>query len=78
MQTEELYSLREDFHQHPELSGLEIRTASKIVEVLKELGTTQIHTHIGGHGVIAEYVFSSEGPTILFRADIDAVAVNET
>lgn len=78
MKAQEFYNLREDFHQHPELSGQEMRTASKIVEVLKELRPTQIHTHIGGHGVIAEYTFSPQGPTLLFRADIDAVAINET
>lgn len=78
MQPEEFYRLREEFHRHPELSGVEEHTASRIVEVLKQAAPTRIHSHIGGHGVIAEYIFSTEGPTILFRADIDAVAINES
>lgn len=78
MHITEFYNLREDLHKHPELSGQEKRTAAKIIEVLKQLRPTKIHSNIGGHGVIAEYIFSSQGPTILFRADIDAVAINET
>lgn len=70
-------SIRRELHRYPELSGEEKETASRVEDILKTLEPTKIIRHVGGHGILAEYVFPGEGPTLLFRADMDAVAVEE-
>ncbi|KAJ5776797.1 hypothetical protein N7520_000043 [Penicillium odoratum] len=62
-------------HAHPELSGEEEQTAKKASEHLKSLGY-EVHTKIGGHGV-AGVLRNGPGPTILLRADMDALPVEE-
>ena len=64
-------------HRYPELSGQEQATSQRVVQVLEALKPTHLHTGIGGYGVVAEYVFAEEGETLLFRADMDAIAVDE-
>ena len=77
MEIEELYKIREMLHRYPELSGQEQATSQRVVQVLEALKPTHLHTGIGGYGVVAEYVFAEEGETLLFRADMDAIAVDE-
>lgn len=70
--------IRRELHRHPELSGQERWTAGYVEEQLQAFGATKIIRHVGGNGLLAEYFFKGEGPTLLFRADMDAVAVQET
>ena len=77
MEIKDFYQIREDFHRHPELSGKEKETARRVANLLKGMQPTHLYTSIGGHGVIAEYMFAEEGETLLFRADMDAIAVEE-
>lgn len=77
MQENTFYRIREELHRHPELSGQESNTARFVEEQLQAFAPTKIIRHVGGHGLLAEYFFSEEGPTLLFRADMDAVAVQE-
>lgn len=69
--------IRRELHQHPELSGHEKKTARFVEEQLQAFTPTKIIRHVGGNGLLAEYLFSKDGPTLLFRADMDAVAVQE-
>ncbi|RAL06838.1 putative zinc metallopeptidase [Aspergillus homomorphus CBS 101889] len=62
-------------HQSPELSGQEKETAAIAADHLQSLGF-EVHTHIGGHGV-AGVLRNGEGPTVLLRADMDALPVQE-
>ncbi|KAF5662751.1 hippurate hydrolase [Fusarium heterosporum] len=73
---EELYK---HLHLNPELSNQEIETAATIANRLKETGPDDliIKPHIGGHG-LAAVLRNGEGPTVLLRADIDALPVEET
>lgn len=71
-QYEELYR---HFHQKPELSRLEVQTAAKIASHLRQWGFT-IHENIGGHGVVA-VLENGKGRTVLLRADMDALPVEE-
>ncbi|RNE49444.1 amidohydrolase [Corynebacterium alimapuense] len=66
----------EDLHQHPELSGHEQETARKILDKLAEFNC-EIISPIGGFGIVAIFR-NGEGPTALFRADFDALPVQET
>lgn len=70
---EELYKY---FHSHPELSLQEKETATAIARHLERIGDYEIHTHIGGHGVVG-VLKNGSGKTILLRADIDALPVEE-
>ncbi|WP_411722102.1 amidohydrolase, partial [Mycetocola sp.] len=75
-----LRSWQEDFyrdlHQHPELSHQEHRTAEKTAEALTSSGF-EVHTGIGGTGVVG-VLGNGDGPTVLLRADMDALPVRET
>jgi len=55
------------------MSGCEKRTHDFIVEILQPLNPTKLYLMVGGYGVLAEFEFSKQGRTILFRADVDGV-----
>lgn len=65
----------EDLHEHPELSGLERATAHRIRERLEGFDC-EIIDHLGGFGMVAIFR-NGEGPTVLMRADFDALPVKE-
>ena len=75
--TEELIELRRNLHQRPELSGEEAETAQAIVAALKPLRPSQLYTGVGGHGVAAVFDSGVDGPTVLFRAELDALPIQE-
>ncbi|WP_329554114.1 amidohydrolase [Streptomyces sp. NBC_00696] len=64
-----------DLHRHPELSDEEHRTAGKLVERFAEAGFDTFEG-IGGTGV-AGVLRNGDGPTVLLRADMDALPVPE-
>ena len=67
---------RRDFHQHPELSNREERTARVVAEELRKIGL-QPRTGIAHHGVVAILRGGKPGPKIALRADMDALPVTE-
>ncbi|ANI41654.1 amidohydrolase [Mycolicibacterium vaccae] len=75
----EIRSWQEDFyrdlHRHPELSHQEHRTAGKVAETLNAAGY-QVHDGVGGTGVVG-VLENGPGPTVLLRADMDALPVQE-
>lgn len=72
-----LVELRRDIHRWPELAGGEKRTAGLVAERLRAAGL-QVATGIGGHGVVAMLEGGAgAGPTVAYRADLDAVAADE-
>jgi amidohydrolase len=68
---------RRDFHEHPELSNREFRTAEKVAAHLKSLGLDSVKTGIAHTGVVGTLVGGKPGPTIALRADMDALPVRE-
>lgn len=74
---EELTAFRRALHQHPEISGEEVETARRITEALEALAPSQILTGLGGHGVAAVFDSGVAGPTVLFRAELDALPIQE-
>lgn len=64
-----------DLHRHPELSGHETRTAAKLADALRPLGY-QVVPGIGGTGLLA-VLKNGDGPTLLIRADMDALPITE-
>ncbi|AXK73246.1 amidohydrolase [Lysobacter sp. TY2-98] len=67
---------RRDFHQHPELSNREERTAKVVADALKKMGLTP-RTGIAHHGVVAIIEGGKPGPKLALRADMDALPVTE-
>lgn len=68
----DLIEVRRDIHRHPEVSGREKRTAGVIAARLRALGM-DVRTGVGGYGVVALLKGGLPGPTVAFRADMDAV-----
>jgi hippurate hydrolase len=64
-----------DLHSHPELSHSERRTAGQVLERLRPAGY-EVHDGVGGTGVVG-LLRNGEGPTVLLRADMDALPVRE-
>ena len=74
---EELVELRRDFHRHPELGLKEFRTAEKIVEYLTSCGIEVETKRYNKTGVVGLIRGQREGPTLMLRADMDALPINE-
>jgi metal-dependent amidase/aminoacylase/carboxypeptidase family protein len=66
-------NLYRDIHQHPELSHQEHRTAKLVAEMLRGSGY-EVREGIGGTGVVG-VMRNGSGPTVLMRADMDALPV---
>ena len=67
---------RRDFHEHPELSNREFRTAEKVAAHLKSLGI-EVRTGVAKTGVVGVLKGGKPGPVIGLRADMDALPVVE-
>jgi amidohydrolase len=67
---------RRDFHQNPELSNREFRTAGIVAEHLAALGM-EVSTGIAHTGVVGILRGSRPGPVVLLRADMDGLPVQE-
>ncbi|MCC0037164.1 MAG: amidohydrolase [Hoeflea sp.] len=75
--TAELVSLRRELHRRPELSSQERETAARIVAELQRCSADEILTGLGTHGVAAVYDSGVEGPTVLFRCELDGLPITE-
>ncbi len=73
-----LVECRRDLHMHPELSNQEERTGKLIVERLRALGYTEIRSGVAGHGVVAVLRGGKPGPVVAWRADMDALPIDES
>ena len=70
-----LIALYRDLHAHPELSMEEVKTSAKLAAEAKKLGF-DVTTGVGKTGVVA-VMKNGAGPTLLLRADMDALPVAE-
>jgi hippurate hydrolase len=64
-----------DLHAHPELSHQEHKTAATVAARLRDAGC-EVHEGVGGTGVVG-VMRHGGGPTVLLRADMDALPVRE-
>ncbi len=71
----DLEALYKDVHSHPELSMQETRTAGLAAERLRTAGY-EVTTGIGKTGVVG-VLRNGDGPTVMLRADMDALPVEE-
>jgi len=62
-------------HQHPELSNQEVHTAATAADALLKAGY-EVHDKVGTTGVVG-ILRNGDGPTVLVRADMDALPMKE-
>ena len=67
--------LYEHFHSNPELSFMETQTAARMAEEMRALGL-EVTEGVGGTGVVG-VLRNGEGPTVMLRADMDALPMQE-
>lgn len=73
---DEMVARRRDLHMHPELAFEEVRTAGLIADELLQLGL-EVQTGVGKTGVVGILEGERDGPTVLYRADMDALPIHE-
>lgn len=71
-----IIGLRRWFHAHPELGTEEIRTTERIAEELRAAGV-EVETFPDITGCIGTLRGEKPGPTVMLRADIDALPIQE-
>lgn len=77
MDDADLVHLRRALHAAPELSGHEVETARRIATRLDGLEPDELVTGLGGHGVAAVFEGDAPGRTVLLRAELDALPIQE-
>ena len=70
-------ALRRELHAHAELAGREIETSRILRTYVEGHGPQQLITDLGGCGLAAVFDGREDGPTLMFRTEIDAVPVQE-
>jgi amidohydrolase len=72
----ELVTFRRDLHMYPELSFQEKETPRKVADFLTQLGL-EVRTEVGGRGVVGILEGGKPGKTVAFRADFDALPIQD-
>ena len=72
----EMTAWRHDFHQHPELGFEEARTSARVAGLLECFGV-EVHTGLGGTGIVGVVQRGNGGRAIGLRADMDALPIDE-
>lgn len=74
---QQLIHLRRHLHTYPEVSGQEYQTARFVASHLRKYQPTTLLEQIGGTGVVAIFDSGKVGKTLLFRAELDALPIQE-
>jgi amidohydrolase len=72
-----LIMLRRALHQSPEISGYEVETAKTIQTYLEVCKPNDVLTNIGGNGLAFVFDGDADGPTVMVRAELDALPIQE-
>jgi amidohydrolase len=73
----ELTAWRRRLHSMPELSGEETETAREVETFLASTGADRIVTDLGGYGVAGIYEGREPGPSVMIRAELDGLPIEE-
>jgi len=76
--TNDWIAVRRQLHRHPELSGKERETSSAIARHLETFLPDRMIRGLGGAGLLAIFEGPLPGPTSWFRAELDALPIEET
>ena len=74
----ELTAFRRALHCRPEVSRQEVETAATIAQALASLPPARLLAGVGGQGVTPVLDSGAPGPTVLFRAELDALPISES
>lgn len=74
----QLIQLRQELHQSPEIAGEEGNTASKILSFFSKMGPDEVIENLGGFGLAFIFKGKTAGPRTLFRAELDALPIQES
>lgn len=72
-----LTNFRKELHANPELSEHEKNTSERILAQISKTKPDELLTQVGGYGIIATWKSEKAGPHVLFRADMDALPIEE-
>ena len=73
----EISILRKELHQSPEVSGNEQKTSKKIRSFFENLSPDEIVDDLGINGLAIVFKGKEDGPSTLFRAELDALPILE-
>ncbi len=73
-----LQRLRKELHQHPELSGQEKATANRVLTFCHRYEPDHVIKNLGGHGCALVFQGARHGKTVMFRAELDGLPIDET
>lgn len=73
----ELIDFRHDLHAHPEIAYHEFRTAEQVASRLLVLPGMQVRTGVAETGIVATLGADQPGPCLAFRADMDALLMDD-
>ncbi|PKP06914.1 MAG: hypothetical protein CVU10_04985 [Bacteroidetes bacterium HGW-Bacteroidetes-5] len=69
----EMKKMRQVLHNSPEYSHKEEQTAKILLGYLEPTKPDYLHKNIGGYGVVAGYKGKGNGPSVMFRCEMDAI-----
>ena len=72
-----LVDFRRDLHAHPEIGYHEFRTAEQVATRLRALPGMQVRTGVAETGIVATLGADKPGPCLAFRADMDALPMDD-
>lgn len=75
--SDKLFIFRKQLHSIPELSGNENVTSETILDLLKNCSPNEVIQKAGGYGIIATWDSGIGGNEIIFRAELDALPIQE-
>lgn len=70
-------TFRRKLHSRPEIAGEEAGTAHEVAAQLDAMPAIRVCTGLGGHGVLGTLTCGADGPSVLFRAELDALPLQE-
>jgi amidohydrolase len=73
---QKIIKLRQEIHKHPEVSNNEYNTSERIINYVKKSNPDEI-IKLGETGVAFAFNGKGKGKTVVFRAELDALPINE-
>lgn len=74
---DELIKLRRTLHAYPEIGGKEHETKNILLDYIRDFRPKRVFHEIGKTGFAVEYDSGNEGPTIMFRSELDALPIED-